>query len=115
MNKISKWFEGYRGVIWILVTQIIMLAFTFYPFLRWDWQLRGTLLEDIFKPGYAAQATFGLMLLYYIINIVLAIYWFRSAEQAQDLLHLQITEMYEELQALRKENDELREKLKDNA
>ena len=67
--------NDFKYCVMIILTQIGMLTVCFYPFYRWDSQIRGTPIEYIFEPGYAGHGTFLLAILYSIMNLRIFYYY----------------------------------------
>ncbi|MGL5901800.1 MAG: hypothetical protein ACRCZO_03880 [Cetobacterium sp.] len=71
LKLLDKFFDEFKVGVLIIIFQIIMLTFCFYPFYKWNLEIRGTPIEYIFEPGYSGHATYILAVIYSLLNIIL--------------------------------------------
>lgn len=101
-----------KSTIIILLVQMGMLSFVFYPFYKWDKSMRNTPLEYILDLSFSAHATFILCILYTALNMYLFISLNKRKDEEIKFAERKTDEIYNELREAIEENTTLKKEIK---
>lgn len=108
MNKIKKFFLEEKCILSIFIFEIICIIISFYPYYKWEKQIRSTNLKLILNTEFSPYATFFLVLTYYILNFMLFKSFLKIPKNHNKFLEQQINFYFKELTELRKDYDKLK-------
>lgn len=119
MTKIKSLFSEEKSILTLFIFQVIFIVISFYPFYKWEKQIRTTDLNLIISTEFSPYATFFLVILYYILNFMLFKSLLKVPKNHNKFLEKQLSEYFKELTELRNdyeklkiENEELKNKEK---